>query len=320
MSITIALMFVGVMAASDGGSQREVVIPSEGASIAATILVPGSSGSAPGVVIVHGSGESDRSNAWTEAWASGLVKRGIAVLHPDKRGCGKSTGDWRKAGFDLLGEDAARAVELLRAQPEVDATNVGVIGFSQGVDVAPVCASRPDAPDFVIAVSGSTVPLLEQVVHEIDLEAARGGEPLSTEALATVTEIHRLALAFALSGSGFDALQEKLERAATSGGALGKAVSGVPRNRDHWLWGWMRAVGDFDPLPFWQKVEGPMLFVYGGKDTQVKAAVSVERLRRAFEGSDKNWSVLELARNGHALVREDVLDFAARWIRDRGAP
>lgn len=73
-------------------------------------------------------------------------------------------------------------------------------------------------------------------------------------------------------------------------------------------------------MPFWQQVEVPMLFVYGGRDTQVKAAVSIERLRHAFAGSEKNWCVLELARNGHALMREDVLDFAARWIRDRGAP
>jgi hypothetical protein len=86
------------------------------------------------------------------------------------------------------------------------------------------------------------------------------------------------------------------------------------------LWTWIQAVGDFDPMPHWNKVDVPMLFVYGGRDTQLDGAKSIARLREAFRGRDKNWSVLEFALNGHALFRDDVCDFAARFARDRGAP
>lgn len=34
--------------------------------------------------------------------ADGLASRGVAVLLPDKRGSGKSGGDWRTATFDML--------------------------------------------------------------------------------------------------------------------------------------------------------------------------------------------------------------------------
>ncbi len=106
-------------------STQDVVFPSSGLRLAAKLLVPRTDGKVPGAVIIHGSGESDRSNPWTRAYAEALVGRGIAVLHPDKRGCGKSQGNWRSASLLDLADDALAAIETLRTNERVDPARGG---------------------------------------------------------------------------------------------------------------------------------------------------------------------------------------------------
>lgn len=173
-------------------ARREVTFASGELRLAATLLAPAADKPVPALVIVHGSGDSDRSNAWTSAWAEALAARGFAVLHPDKRGSGESQGNWKSASFAALADDVQSAVTFLRAEPEVDRTQVGIAGFSQGVDVAPVCAARPGACDFVIAVSGSSVPFLEQILDEIEL--ANKGAPLSAAQRGVLEALLRRAL------------------------------------------------------------------------------------------------------------------------------
>jgi pimeloyl-ACP methyl ester carboxylesterase len=141
-----------------------------------------------------------------------------------------------------------------------------------------------------------------------------------TEARRSAIEAaHREGLACARGETTWEVLQEALKSRTKEDPGLDEHLKGLRAPREHWIWGWIRAVGDYDPLPHWKQVEVPMLFVYGGKDTQVIGAKSVARLRSAFAEIERNWSALEFAPNGHALLREDLADFAARWIRDRGA-
>ena len=305
---------------SDPIERREVRFSSGSIELAGTLLLPAGEGRVPGVVLVHGSGDSDRSNPWTDAWAKALAARGIAVLHPDKRGCGESLGDWKTASFEDLADDAAAGVAWLRDEPRIDAANVGLAGFSQGVDVLPVCAARGDACSFTIAVSGSVVPLLEQIIDEIELGARLAGSPLAAEQRASIEAAHRLAFESATGAATWDELQERVGDLIAGDAALAEPLRGLCAPAESWIWGWVRAVGDFDPLPHWKRTEVPMLFVYGGSDSQVMGAKSVARLREAFADRPRNWSVLEFAPNGHALIRDDLVDFVATWTRDRGAP
>ena len=322
--IVASFLAVGALGAQEPRSKpellrEEVEFRSGDVQLAATLLLATGKGRAPGVVVVHGSGESDRSNPWTAAWAEALALRGIAVLHPDKRGCGRSKGDWKSASFAALAEDAAAGVAWMRQRPEIDPAQVGVIGFSQGVDIAPVCAANAGACDFVVAVSGSVVPLCEQIVDEIELGAAQSGKPITAAQREQVDAAHRLALRCAVEGKGWDELREHVRAGIARDSTLAPALAGLQAGEDHWISGWIRAVGDFDPAPYWKRVAVPMLFVYGGRDTQVNVDKSTARLRELLDVSKQNWAVLEFAQNGHALIRDDLLDFSVRWIRDRGA-
>jgi pimeloyl-ACP methyl ester carboxylesterase len=310
-----------VLLASLGGESRddEVAYRNGEVELAATLHLPAGEAPFPAVVIAHGSGTSDRANPWTAAYARDLAARGVAVLHPDKRGSGKSGGDWRTASLETLAGDVAAGVAWLAEQPEIDGERIGVIGFSQGGAVAAIVAATDPACRFAITISGGTQPMREQIVHELVSEARQQDAPLTAAEVDELRRLHDLAWEFARNGNGFDAFQGALTSARAASERMRTALRGLPATPDHWVWSFVRAVGDFDPLPYWQRLEKPALLVFGGQDTQVDARASEARLLDALGGASLPIGVLHFQANGHALHREDVLDLLARFVARGGA-
>lgn len=257
-------------------------VRAEGAVLAGTLFLPRDpTGPVPGAVIIHGSGASDRDNYWYMMFADALVRSGVAVLLPDKRGSGLSEGEWFTTGLAGFAEDAAAQVRALRAHPGVDAERVGVIGMSQGGRVAPMVASLADVA-FVVNLSGAAVPLSEQLEHETRQDLKN--DPLP----------------------GFlDFVVRPL------------SIWSVKRRRPEW---WATN-GRIDPVSAWAEVSVPALTLYGRDDEldNVPVRRSVERLDslrlpnlevRVFE--DTGHGFFE---RGTSRVRSDVLAFLAEWVR-----
>ncbi len=309
------LLSVPVQAQSANGgaaSSDEVIFSNKDVSLAATLWLPAGSGPFPGVVIVHGSGRSDRSNPWTSAYTDALVDRGIAVLHPDKRGSGASGGNWREATFFDLADDAIAALDLLRAHPEVDTSRVGLIGFSQGGHIVPVAATRSPAVSFVINVSGSVVSMVDQIGDELHKMGEQEG--LTEDQLETIQSIHLQAVQFVLTGDDWESYSTALAEAKE--GLLGdsEVVEGFPTELDSPAWDFLRAIGDFDPLPYWRDVDVPALFIYGGRDENVDVYKSVDIIGESLTPTGLSYSLLLFRNNGHALFREDAIQFIVRWM------
>ena len=296
--------------------ETEVTYPSGAVEIAATLLMPKGSGPFPAVVIVHGSGSSARSNAWTTAYANALVKRGVAVLYPDKRGSGKSTGSWLTASFLDLADDAIAGVELLQKTPGIAKDRIGVIGFSQGGHIVPAATTRSSGVAFVISVSASVVPITEQIMDEVEMSAERAG--LSKTQVEMVNDINRKAINAALTGTGEQEYLDALT-AAKNGALKGNPViEAFPTDSNHPAKTFVKSVGNFDPTPYWTKTSVPILFVYGGNDTQIRIRKSIDRIYDTLGKDDKNFAILLFRKNGHGIFREDLLDFMARWISNKG--
>lgn len=270
----------------------------------------------PALVFIHGSGSSARSNPWTTAWANALREKGVVVLHPDKRGSGQSAGDWKKASFETLAEDAIAAVNVLVKHPRVDPARLGVIGFSQGGHVAPLAAEKSDVIKLVLNVSGSLVPMSEQLFDEIRMDADKSG--LSPEQVALLRDLHGHILDYAQTGQGWDQYEALVKEA-------GKSLAGtpfmenLPLQKDLWVWSWLKMNAGFDPLPHWKRLGQPALVVYGGQDENVDTHKSVGLLMNDLVKAHSNVSLLYLQPNGHAIFREDVIAFVAEWMRAGGA-
>ena len=253
-------------------------------SLAGMLFVPEGEGPFPAAVIIHGSGTSRRDNGWYLTLTRYLQDNGVVVLLPDKRGSEKSAGDWRTASFADLATDTVAAIRFLQVQRQVAITDIGLIGMSQGGQIAPVAADRTREVAFVINVVGGATPMHDQLVYEENHNLRQFG------VLPGLSNI----LAYPAAWSLIEFRQEE-------------------------FWS---AVGDFDPVPYWQRVAVPTLVLYGQEDTNVPSAESAARLRslanphievRIYEGSGH--ALEDPLGRGQSLFREDALNDIRDFIR-----
>jgi dienelactone hydrolase len=255
----------------------------QGIELAGLLFVPRGDGPFPAAVIIHGSGSSRRDNGWYVTLASYLQEQGILVLLPDKRGSEGSGGDWRTASYEDLATDTQAAVAALRSRSRPEVSSVGLIGLSQGGRIAPIAAARTDGLAFVVNMVGGAVPAHEALVFE---------------------ETHNLRQLGVLPG---------LAHVLAYPGAW--SIIYV-RQKAHW-----DAVGNFDPLPYWQRLDVPVFVLYGEADTNVNTAQSAARLRglgksnmtvKVYPGSGH--ALEDPPGQGDALIRRDALRDIAEFI------
>ena len=164
---------------------RSLNVPIAGGTRAAVLATPSARGdkdpSVPGVILVAGSGSADENSMRAEAIA--LAKRGISVLSYDKDETNYSP---LNCDYAALADDAADAAAWLVAQPGIDPTRVGLLGFSEGGWIAPMAAARSAASNpvghdpisFVSLVSAPVVTPLENAAFTIDQAIAEWPAPV----------------------------------------------------------------------------------------------------------------------------------------------
>jgi hypothetical protein len=177
--------------------------------------------------------------------AQRLAECGFAVLRYDKRGVGKSGGDFASSGLYDLVEDARSALEFLTAQPEIDPQKVALLGHSEGGTIAcMVAAQSPIASALVLMATParSLVELVKEQITYLYLISGVKDSRVIQEAIAQ---------------------QEKIFEALAQGK---KDVEGVPIP----LWKWWKDYLHFNPQEWFQKIRIPTLILQGEKDYQVK--------------------------------------------------
>jgi dienelactone hydrolase len=150
LTLILVLPSSPVAAQPAGLTDTDVTFASGDHTLHGTVIAPsGSAGGRPAVVIVAGAGATHRDEYRREAEA--FARAGIVALIYDK-GPGYSRAT---STFDELADKALAGVRLLRDQPRVNRSMVGLWGHSQGGWVVPLAASRSDEVAFVIAVGAS---------------------------------------------------------------------------------------------------------------------------------------------------------------------
>ncbi len=94
-------------------------------------------------------------------------------------------------------------------------------------------------------------------------------------------ELNRLAGRYGLSGEWGPYAQARERALQTPWKAI---AAGFPASAEDPIWTFLRAVGDFDPLPSWALVSQPTLVLYGEADERDNVPVkeSVRRLEHVF--------------------------------------
>ena len=160
--------FARLQPASGGEDLRteEVEFVSHGAKLSGSIVFPAGEIHAA-VVFIHGSGKQTRNLHLAERFA----QEGIAALVYDKRGVGKSGGEYEsnqnvgEKNLSLLADDAASALRSLAAHPSLKGKPVGFTGISQAGWIAPLAAQRSDRAKFLLMWSGPVCKVSEEDIY-----------------------------------------------------------------------------------------------------------------------------------------------------------
>ena len=241
--------------------QEKAVTVGEGEwSLPGTLSLPKvGAGPWPAVVLVHGSGPSDRDetvgvNKPFRDLAWGLATKGIVVLRYEKRtkehaaqmGPVMARLTLREETVD----DAVSAAALLRRTEGVDAKRVFVLGHSLGGMAAPRIGKADPALAGLMILAGSTRPLedliVEQTRYLVSVQApdSKAGKAKLAEVEAAMARV------------------KKLTRADLGSSAV--IFGACPA---YWL-----DLRGYDPAAAAKTLRQPMLILQGGRDYQVQAA------------------------------------------------
>jgi dipeptidyl aminopeptidase/acylaminoacyl peptidase len=253
-----------------------------GITLAGTLTMPQGAGPFQAVVLVHGSGPLDPDEALAGhrpffVLADWLTRHGVAVLRSDKRGVGKSTGNYATATSLDFAADVHAGLTWLRAQPNIDPRKIGIIGHSEGGMIAPMLASRDAGISFIVlmagpALNGETIALLQQ---RLVLQAA--GTPSAAVELAAAQNRRIFELVRTATNEA-DAKSKVATALAQEGVPADRAAAATQQATSPWF----RFFVAYDPAPALSAVNCPVLVLQGSLDLQVPAKENLTAMRAAL--------------------------------------
>jgi pimeloyl-ACP methyl ester carboxylesterase len=248
--------------------RHDMSFPSGDITLAGTLWLPAGHGPHPGVVMVGGSGPTDRDNdVLFPPIRAHLLGAGFAVLSYDKRGVGESSGDWLTSSYDDLAADAVAAVRLLRSQPQVDAASVGMFGHSEGGWVVLRAAAQIPDLAYVVTNSGPGVSLARQDRWATtNALRADGATPQEIEACEAT---HGKLMRWAGQGVAFADIKDALD----ADPAYQRIIACGPALTED-LWEFVKLVHHHDPSADLLRLRCPHLALFGAAEAVVPVAAS----------------------------------------------
>lgn len=299
--------------------RRDVTFCSNGVTLAGSLTVPDRGEQCRAVVMVGGSGPSDRDNdTLFPPIRQHLVEAGIAVLSYDKRGVGRSSGEWLDASMDDLATDAVVALDFLRAQPGIAADAVGLFGHSEGGWLVLRAAAGRDDVAFVVTNGCPGMSPWAQDRYAL-ANALRRMDPATEQDIDSALAMYDRLIAAGRRGASFAEATRLF-----GSGTIPSILAGYWKDLDERHWEFLKRKQDHDPIPDMLRLRCPQLAIFGGADQVVPVADSVHLFSAAACHPDRHRRstlTVEVFPNADHRIRIAGTGFApgylatlARWI------
>jgi dipeptidyl aminopeptidase/acylaminoacyl peptidase len=289
--------------------EEKVTFRNGDVTLAGTLLLPSTKGSHPAVILLHGSGEQDRNGylSLMRFAADNFARYGIAALIYDKRGVGASTGNWATAGFDDMAKDAIAALKMLQSRKDIKPKHIGMWGSSQAGWVMAKATSMSKDVAFIISVSagGSGYTVTQQNNYNMATEMRVGG--FSQNEINQVITIWNIFYDVVRVGEGGNG--EKLDSAIRQAQQNAKLKDWLPslsseidwKKRDQWF---LALDIDFNPVPLWEKYNGPVLGIFGELDTSTPVRQVVPIFEKALASRKNKDYTIKIFPKAHHIILE----------------
>jgi pimeloyl-ACP methyl ester carboxylesterase len=286
--------------------EEEINFPNNQAniSLAGTLTLPRGPGPFPAAILLADSGPHDRDESIVGhrpflVLADHLTRKGIAVLRFDKRGIGKSAGDYTHATTEDFAADADAAFAYLKTRKEIDSQKIGLIGHSEGGMIASIVASHPQPVAWIVLLAspGLTGEEVLALQSELILRTAGVGDGEISRTLAFNKQTYAV-VREEKDPAALEAKLNDLVQSTSTGAALAPAA--VQSQLRMLISPWFRYYLDYDPVPVLQKTLCPVLALNGEKDLQVPPKENLAKIHQALQdGGNKDFQTTELSGLNH---------------------
>lgn len=279
---------------------ESVQIPSLGFNLAATITMAKSEKPLPAVILIGGSGPTDRDETVAGIPVFGhiardLVAAGFVVVRYDKRGVGQSGGRAESVTIADYAADARQVLLWLEKRKDVNKDRIALVGHSEGALVAMLTAGRERGKVAAMALlagpstSGNAIVLEQQkyILSKMPIDDAQRAEKIALQEKINTAVI---------KGTGWADIPEQARR-----------VADTP---------WFYSFLTFDPEKAINDTRQPVLIVQGELDTQVQPthADQLAVFARARKGTKAAVEVVKVPGVNHLLIAAktgDVSEYAS---------
>lgn len=303
--------------------QEEIIIPVQNGQIGGTIAWHDSNyqKSSDLVILISGSGQLDRDETIAgfkpfRLLTSHLVQAGYSTFRYDDRGVGSSKGSEEDATLKELGNDLTAIINYWQNHNEYAVDDIFLLGHSQGAIVAYIAAKQTNVKG-IISMAGPVVPADRVINSQIRHISNSRGIPDSvlTENLEFQNRIYEAVR----TGSGWeeieDDLRSRLEKQVESlppqsMNSLGTPQEFVKNQITRQLGAaqtdWFRSFITTDPAELLNRLNRPLLFVFGEKDTQVFPEENITKIEKIRDSYPADIQVKTIPEANHLFQRADT--------------
>lgn len=294
----------------------------------ATFTRPSGNSKCPTVIIISGSGTQDRDGSmfghklyWV--LADYLTRNGIAVLRVDDRGAGKSS-----LGKDINGAtslsfsyDVEASMNYLESRADVDKTQVGLIGHSEGAIIAPMVAARRKDVAFIVlwgcpAIGGEETAILQgayalkqQNIDDNAITAFNGLQKNMFDLFKQCATKEAFEPKATVAFKDWKAKQSDAVLSALKINVDAKAI--LKSYSSLYDTGWTGYFLRYEPATDLRKVTCPILAITGTKDTQVDAALNLPLIKATMaKTANKDLQTIALPNLNHFLQNANTGDMS----------
>lgn len=237
--------------------ESEYPITRDGVTIAGSLTAPKSGGICPLVICAHGTGKHDRNEGVLhvfDAVAAEMAEHGVATYRFDKRGAGKTRGDYNSLAYSDFYRDFEAVFDHFHHDRSDRFSHIIALGHSEGTMMAAELATKRPVDGIVLLA-----PFIESMEKILMDQANKGDE--------AVTRMHGIGgmltrLAVRLFGKPSDQQRKLIERLKSTKGDRFRYRFQTFQARH------LRELLALDPEAIYRQVEVPALIIGGAKDAQ----------------------------------------------------